>query len=84
MHLLVDSAFESTAANLQRRCDAVGGCRAPRADVGNLVDNSPAHGAGPIMLFAVESETAVESHVADGGEGFPAFCRAPLTVQPCR
>jgi two-component system, OmpR family, sensor kinase len=40
--------------------------------LGNLVDNALAHGRGPIVLFAVENGTAVELHVADDGEGFPA------------
>jgi two-component system OmpR family sensor kinase len=40
--------------------------------LGNLVDNSLAHGSGPIVLFAVENGAAVELHVADAGAGFPA------------
>jgi two-component system OmpR family sensor kinase len=38
--------------------------------VANLVDNSLAHGAGPVVLFAVERPDTVELHVADSGEGF--------------
>jgi two-component system OmpR family sensor kinase len=38
--------------------------------VANLVDNSLAHGAGPVVLFAVERGDVVELHVADSGEGF--------------
>jgi signal transduction histidine kinase len=38
--------------------------------VTNLVDNSLAHGAGPVVLFAVERDDVVELHVADSGEGF--------------
>jgi signal transduction histidine kinase len=37
----------------------------------NLVDNSLAHGAGAIDLFAVERDDVVELHVADAGSGFP-------------
>jgi signal transduction histidine kinase len=37
----------------------------------NLVDNSLAHGAGAIDLFAVERDDVVELHVADAGPGFP-------------
>ena len=36
----------------------------------NLVDNALAHGAGPVVLFAVERDDVVELHVADSGEGF--------------
>jgi two-component system, OmpR family, sensor kinase len=45
--------------------------------LGNLVDNSLAHSAGPIVLFAVETEAAVECHVADSGEGFPTTTFLP-------
>jgi signal transduction histidine kinase len=38
--------------------------------VTNLVDNSIAHGAGPIVLYAVERDDLVELHVADSGAGF--------------
>jgi two-component system OmpR family sensor kinase len=38
--------------------------------VANLVDNSLAHGAGPVVLFAVERHDVVELHVADSGDGF--------------
>jgi signal transduction histidine kinase len=39
--------------------------------IGNLVNNADAHGAGPIVLFALERDDTVELHVADHGEGFP-------------
>jgi two-component system OmpR family sensor kinase len=39
--------------------------------MGNLVDNALAHGAGPIVLFALEKDETVELHVADSGRGFP-------------
>ena len=39
--------------------------------LGNLVDNALAHGAGPIVLFALERGDNVELHVADNGQGFP-------------
>jgi signal transduction histidine kinase len=39
--------------------------------IGNLVDNALAHGAGPIVLFALERGDHVELHVADSGQGFP-------------
>ena len=38
--------------------------------VTNLVDNSLAHGAGPVVLFAVERDDVVELHVTDSGDGF--------------
>ena len=39
--------------------------------IGNLVDNALAHGAGSIVLFALERGDNVELHVADSGQGFP-------------
>lgn len=38
--------------------------------MGNLVDNALAHGAGPVVLFALERDDTVELHVVDSGEGF--------------
>ena len=40
--------------------------------IGNLIDNALAHGAGSIVLFALEKDESVELHVADSGPGFPA------------
>jgi signal transduction histidine kinase len=39
--------------------------------LGNLVDNALVHGAGPVVLRAVELDDAVELHVEDDGPGFP-------------
>jgi signal transduction histidine kinase len=36
----------------------------------NLVDNALVHGAGPIVLSAIERPESVELHVADSGGGF--------------
>ena len=38
--------------------------------VTNLVDNSLAHGAGQVVMFAVERDDVVELHVSDSGDGF--------------
>jgi two-component system OmpR family sensor kinase len=40
--------------------------------IGNLIDNALSHGAGSIVLFALEKDESVELHVADSGPGFPA------------
>ena len=40
--------------------------------LGNLVDNALRHGAGAVRLAAVKVNGAVELHVADEGDGFPA------------
>jgi signal transduction histidine kinase len=39
--------------------------------LGNLVDNALVHGAGTVVLRAVELDDAVELHVEDDGPGFP-------------
>ena len=36
----------------------------------NLVDNALVHGAGPIVLSAIERRDSVELHVVDSGGGF--------------
>jgi signal transduction histidine kinase len=40
--------------------------------LGNLVDNALRHGAGNVILHAVEDTSEVELHVIDEGAGFPA------------
>jgi signal transduction histidine kinase len=42
-----------------------------RQALGNLVDNSLAHGAGDVMLSARRENGSVEVHVEDSGPGFP-------------
>jgi two-component system OmpR family sensor kinase len=39
--------------------------------LGNLVDNALRHGAGAVMLSAVDRNGHVELHVVDEGQGFP-------------
>jgi signal transduction histidine kinase len=42
-----------------------------RQALGNLIDNSLAHGAGDVLLSARRSNGSVEVHVEDSGPGFP-------------
>jgi signal transduction histidine kinase len=84
-HVAVDDLFSTVADRFARRAqernqevDAqatgasidVDSLRIEQA-LSNLVENALAHGAGPIDLFVVERDNAVELHVTDGGVGFP-------------
>jgi signal transduction histidine kinase len=75
----VADAFATRAAEEQRTIDvdlvpdleaAVDGERIRQA-LGNLVDNSLAHGDGAVRLSAVRVNGHLELHVTDGGPGFP-------------
>ena len=85
--LYVADVLETTAAAFETRAAAAGRAieiEAPeglsvRADptalhraLTNLVDNALRHGAGTVRLRAAERGNAVEVHVTDEGEGFPA------------
>jgi two-component system OmpR family sensor kinase len=43
-----------------------------RQALGNLVENALHHGAGDVRVFALRSNSGIELHVSDQGNGFPA------------
>jgi two-component system OmpR family sensor kinase len=43
-----------------------------RQALGNLVENALHHGAGDVRVFALRSNSGIELHVSDHGDGFPA------------
>jgi two-component system, OmpR family, sensor kinase len=64
-HVLIDVPADATVSADRLRLEQA---------LGNLVDNALRHGAGPITLKVLETQSAIELHVTDAGPGLsPQF-----------